>query len=162
MSKIALIAALDENGLIGNQNALPWPRLRADMRHFRETTLNHPVVMGRKTFESLGSKPLPSRTNIILTRDTSFSAPNCEIVHSVEEVLTRPEEKIFIIGGREVYQLFLPHANQLYLTYISGQFTGDTYFPEFNKQEWELSSEKEIPADTETPYPLRFTVWERI
>lgn len=161
MPQIALIAALDQNQLIGNGNALPWPRLRADMKYFRDTTLGHPIVMGRKTFESIGSKPLPGRTNIILTNDTNFNAPGCEIAHRQEEILNRSEEKIFIIGGRSVYQLFLPHADQLYLTYIAGEFVGDTYFPDFDQQEWRLASEKEVPADAETPYPLRFTIWER-
>lgn len=162
MPKLALIAALDKNQLIGNGNALPWPRLRADMKYFRDTTLGHPIVMGRKTFESIGSKPLPGRTNIILTNDTNFNAPDCEIAHRPEEILNKSEGKIFIIGGRSVYQLFLPHAHQLYLTYIDGEFAGDTYFPEFDQQEWKLTSEKEASADAETPYPLRFTIWERI
>src|SRR6185369_12601621 len=136
MAKIALIAALDQNKLIGRGNELPWPRLRADMRHFRDTTLGYPVVMGRKTFESIGAKPLPGRTNIILTRDANFAAPGCEVAHGAAEILARPENKIFIIGGREIYQAFLPHAHELYLTYIDSEFAGDTYFPNFDESKW--------------------------
>lgn len=162
MPKIILIAALDENGLIGNQNSLPWPKIKADLQYFKKTTLGSPVVMGRKTFESLGSRPLPGRANIILTRNETSSHPDCEMVSSVEQVLDRPEEKIFVIGGADVYTQFLPHASELYLTYVKHRFHGDTYFPTFDKTGWKLRSEVEREPDDETPYPLRFTVWERV
>lgn len=162
MSKIAIIAALDENGLIGRGNGLPWPRIKADMQHFRRTTLGHPIVMGRKTFESIGSRPLPMRTNIILTRDTNFSHENCEIVNNLEQILNRPEEKIFIIGGKNVYEQFLPHASELYLTQIGASFTGDTYFPVIDWPKWLLREEKLLPVDSENRHALRFTRWEKL
>lgn len=162
MPKIILIAALDENGLIGLENGFPWPKIKADLKYFKETTLGHTIVMGRKTFESLGSRPLPGRKNIILTRDANFAHPDCEVATSVEQILKRPEEKTFICGGGKIYEQFLPHADQLYLTYIAHSFSGDTYFPVFNKSEWKLVSEAKRGPDAETAYPLRFTVWERV
>ncbi len=161
MPKIALIAALDKNGLIGRANDLPWPKIKADLKYFKATTLGYPVVMGRKTFKSIGSRPLPGRVNIILTRDAKFSHPGCEIATNPEQILTRPEEKIFVIGGASVYAQFLPHADYLYLTYIESEFSGDTYFPAFNKSEWKLVSERNQETGADTPYPFRFTLWER-
>lgn len=162
MSKIAIITALDENGLIGRGNGLPWPRIKADMQHFRRTTLGSPIVMGRKTFESIGARPLPMRANIILTRDPDFSHPDCEIINNLEQILARPEEKIFVIGGASIYQQFLPHASELYLTQINASFTGDTYFPEILWHEWLLREEKKVESDAENRYALRFTRWERL
>ena len=162
MSKIAIITALDQNNLIGRGNGLPWPRIKADMQHFRKTTLGFPIVMGRKTFESIGSRPLPMRANIILTRDENFSHPDCEIINNLEQILAKPEEKIFVIGGASIYQQFLPHASELYLTQISASFTGDTYFPEISWPEWRLREEKLQSPDPENRYALRFTVWERL
>lgn len=162
MAKLAIIAAMDENGLIGRGRGLPWPRIKEDMRHFRRTTLGHVVVMGRKTFASIGSRPLPRRANLILTRNRNFSHAGCEIIHAHEEILARPEEKIFIIGGRNVYEQFLPHAAELHLTQIGGRFQGDTYFPEVKWHEWLLREERLVPANDKNRWPLRFTVWERL
>lgn len=162
MSKIAIITALDQNGLIGRGNGLPWPRIKADMRHFRQTTLGFPIVMGRKTFESIGARPLPMRANIILTRDPDFSHPDCEIINNLEQILAKTEEKIFIIGGASIYEQFLPHASELYLTQIGASFTGDIYFPEIAWHQWLLREEKKLLPDPENPYHLRFTVWERL
>ena len=165
MSKIAIITALDQNNLIGRGNGLPWPRIKADMQHFKHTTLGFPIVMGRKTFESIGAQPLPMRANIILTRDKNFSHPDCEIINNHQEILNRKQkndEKIFIIGGASIYQQFLPHAQELYLTQIAGSFTGDTYFPEIAWPEWRLREEKLVKPDAENRYALRFTVWERL
>lgn len=161
MSVIAIIVAMDENGLIGRGSGLPWPRIKADMQHFKRTTLGHPVVMGRKTFQSIGSRPLPMRANIILTRDENFSHPDCEIVHDHQEILARREEKIFIIGGTSVYQQFLPHAGELYLTQIGAGFTGDTYFPTISWHQWLLREESLLKPDAENRYALRFTRWEK-
>ncbi len=162
MAKIAIIAALDQNGLIGRGDGLPWPRIKADMRHFRRTTLGHPIVMGRKTFESIGRHPLPMRSNIILTNSKNFFHPDCEIVHDYKIILQKLEPKIFIIGGASIYEQFLPHASKLYLTQIGASFTGDTYFPEIRWREWLLREEKLLPVSAANRYPLRFTVWERL
>lgn len=162
MSKIAIIAALDENGLIGRGNGLPWPRIKADMQYFRRATLGQPIVMGRKTFESIGGHPLPLRSNIILTGNKNFFHPDCEIIANLEQILTKKEEKIFVIGGASVYEQFLPHASELHLTQIGASFAGDTYFPEIPWHQWLLREEKLLPVDTENRYPLRFTVWERL
>ena len=134
---ISIIAGMDKNRLIGQGNRLPW-RLPADMKHFRRHTLGKPVLMGRKTFESIG-KPLPKRTNIILTRDRGYSAEGCIVAHSIEEALdtARTCDEIMIIGGASIYVLFLPRAHRLYLTYIHDCFEGDIYFPTFNLADWQ-------------------------
>jgi dihydrofolate reductase len=133
---ISLIAAMDKNNVIGKDNSLPW-KLPADMKRFKELTVGKPVVMGRKTFESIG-KPLPGRKNIILTRDKNFRAKGCVVVHSVDESLKAAESsaELMIIGGAQIYRQFLPIANKMHLTLIDAEFGGDAYFPEYSKNEW--------------------------
>ena len=126
---IILIWAEDEQGCIGKDNALPW-HLPADLAYFRKQTLDHTVVMGRKTFESFGSRILPRRKNVILTRDKTFVAENAEVCYSKEDVLSLSEkEQIYIIGGAEIYTLFWEHADFLLQTKIHHTFDGDTFFP---------------------------------
>ena len=127
---ISLIAAMGGNRVIGNNNSMPW-RLPKDLAYFKKLTLGNTVVMGRKTFESIG-KPLAGRKNIILTRDKGYTREGCLVVHSIEEALKeiKDEQESFIIGGGEIYSIFLPYANKLYITYIDHEFQGDTYFPE--------------------------------
>ena len=133
---ISLIAAMDQNRLIGKGNCLPW-RLPADMRHFRKLTLGKPVVMGRRTFESIG-KPLAKRTNIVLTRDPHFSVGGCIVARSVDEALREADgcEEVMIIGGYSVYKQFLDCAERFYLTQIHECFEGDVYFPAFELSDW--------------------------
>jgi len=135
---ISLIAAMSRNHVIGKNNSLPW-NLPADMKRFRELTLNKPVVMGRKTFESIG-RPLPKRQNLILTKDRNFRAEGCIAVHSVKEAIEAAEKEIMIIGGSQIYELFLPFADKMYLTIIEKDFEGDAYFPEFDSREWKETS----------------------
>ncbi|MDW7675201.1 MAG: dihydrofolate reductase [Bacillota bacterium] len=139
---ISIIVAMDKNSLIGKGNELPW-NIPEDLAYFKEITTGHKVIMGRKTFESIG-KPLPNRTNIVITRDTDFKPAGCQVVNSVEEVmdLIKKDEEAFIIGGAQVYKRFLPLTNKLYITKIAGEYTGETYFPPFNCDEWECISEK--------------------
>lgn len=134
---ISLIAAIGKNRFIGKDNSLPW-KLPQDMKRFKELTLGKPVIMGRKTFESI-SKPLPHRKNIIITRDKNYMAEGCIVVHSAKDALkaARGNEEVMVIGGEQIFKEFLPHANKMYLTLIDERFEGDVFFPEYNKNEWE-------------------------
>jgi len=138
---VSIIVAIAENGVIGDKNALLW-NIKEDMRHFRTITTGHPVIMGRKTFESIG-RPLPKRTNVVITRgDTTFEG--CEVAHSLEEALAMfpAEEEIFIIGGAQIYAQALPLADKLYLTIVHRNYEGDTSFPDIDMSEWgEISRE---------------------
>lgn len=165
--KIALIAALDKNKVIGKNNDLPW-HLPDDMKYFMQTTMGHPVIMGRKNFDSIPAKyrPLPGRTNIVLTRQKEFTSPGVQIVHSVAEALDRAKQEntseIFIIGGAEIYQLFMEKADLLYLTEINAEVSGDTYFPEFKSGEWRQIKRNPHPADQRHPFEFDFVIYERI
>ncbi|MEW4325385.1 dihydrofolate reductase [Rossellomorea marisflavi] len=159
---ISFIWAMDENGLIGKDNALPW-RLPEDLKFFKRTTLGHPVVMGRKTFESFG-KPLPERENVILTRNVSFSHDECTVFHHVEEVLAFAEKQkgeTFIIGGSNVYEQFLPHADKLYVTTIHHAFEGDTHMAEVPWDEFTLVSSEKGLKNEKNPYDYEFKTFLR-
>ncbi|QFT89298.1 Dihydrofolate reductase [Bacillus sp. THAF10] len=157
---ISLIVATDRNGLIGKNNDLPW-RLPADLAYFKKITLGNTVVMGRKTFESIG-KPLPKRKNIILSRN-NYKAEGCETFHSIGEVIktSKPNNEIFVIGGAKVFEEALPHADFLYLTYIDEEFEGDTYFPPLNEKEWELISSEKGWKDEINPYDYYFRKYQK-
>ena len=133
---ISLIAAIGKNRVIGKNNKLPW-KLSADLKRFREITSGKTVIMGRKTFESIG-KLLPNRLNIIITRDKNYKIDGCVVVHSAEEALKAADsyKEVMIIGGEQIFKEFLPRASRMYLTLIDGNFEGDAYFPEYNKNEW--------------------------
>ena len=152
---ISLIAAMGKNRVIGKNNSLPW-HLPAEMKFFKETTKNKPVIMGRKTFESIG-KPLPNRKNIIITRDQNFMADGCTVVNSVDEALKESEgNEVMIIGGAQIYKEFLSKANKIYLTIIDENFDGDTFFPEYNEDEWEEIKHEIHEPDEENKY--KFTI----
>ena len=160
--QISMIAAIDKNRLIGNGPHIPW-RLPADLRHFREMTIGKPVVMGRKTFETL-PRPLAKRQNIILTRNRDYEAPQgCIVAHSVEDIITTVGElydgkliELMICGGAPIYAAFLPHASRLYLTQIHATFEGDVYFPAFDWNEWQEVKRIDCEADEKNPYPYSF------
>ncbi|MDP4098646.1 dihydrofolate reductase [Paenibacillus sp. P96] len=159
---ISMIWAMDENGTIGRDNALPW-RLPRDMAFFKEQTLNKTVLMGRKTWESFGGKSLPQRNNIILTRDPHYAAAGAGVIHSLEEGLRLAEqEQLMIIGGAEIYKLFWSHADQLIVTRIEEVFAGDTVFPALDWSGWKIV--REIPGitDEKNPYRYRFVYYERV
>ncbi|HLU21377.1 dihydrofolate reductase [Lederbergia graminis] len=159
---ISFLWAEDENHLIGRNNDLPW-RIPADLKYFKETTLGHPIVMGRKTYESIG-KALPGRTNVILTRDENFEADGCIIFHTKDELLKWSKEQqkeIFITGGAEIYRLFMDVVDRLYVTKILHTFEGDTYFPEVNWDNWSLISSKPGVKDEKNPYDYEFRIYER-
>ena len=158
---ISIIAGMDKNRLIGQGSRLPW-RLPADMKHFRRHTLGKPVLMGRKTFESIG-KPLPKRTNIILTHDYDYRGAGCTVTHSIEEALdtVRNCEELMVIGGASIYKLFLPRANRLYLTYIHDCFQGDVYFPVFDPTDWQAVKRVDCQPDEKNPHPYSFLFLHR-
>lgn len=157
---ISIIVATDRNNLIGKDNDLPW-RIPADLAYFKKVTLGSTIVMGRKTYESIG-KPLPNRRNIILSRQ-DFHADGCETLHSIEEVksLNMDDEELFVIGGAHIFKETLPIADFLYLTYIDEEFEGDTYFPEVNEQDWELVSSEKGMKDEKNPYDYYFKKFKR-
>lgn len=160
--KISLICATSANNVIGVENKLPW-KLPADLRHFKELTQNHTIIMGRKTYESVG-KPLPNRENIIVTQQENYRPRGCQVVHSVEEALEKcresGEREVFVIGGASIYRQALPQADRIYLTRIHKNFPGDTFF-QFNQADWKETSRQPFPADAANPYPYSFFTYER-
>ena len=159
--RISLIAALDRNGVIGEGGKIPW-RLPADLRYFKRVTMGKPLVMGRKTYESIG-RPLPGRQNIVLTRQRDFEAPGCTVVHSVEEALAAAgdAEEVMVAGGGSVYRQFLSCADRLYLTFVDTTAEGDTTFPHFDRGRWQLVFEEVHPPDEQNAFSYRFTIFEK-
>jgi dihydrofolate reductase len=162
ISGLSMIWAMDEQGLIGSDNKMPW-HLPAELRYFRRVTTGHPILMGRRTFESIGEKPLPKRTNVILSRNTDYAPDGCKVVHSIDEALEELRNTpFFVIGGAQVYQAFLPYAEKLYVTVIHHTFTGDEHFPEVDWSKWQLISEEPGLRDEQNPYDYSFRVYEAI
>ena len=164
--RLALIAAMARNRVIGRHNTLPW-RLPADMRRFRELTTGHPLLMGRRTFESLG-RPLPLRSNIVMTSDRSFAPEGCLVAHSLEQALAiaathvpADSPEIFVIGGGNLYAQTLPTADRLYLTQVEAQIDGDAWFPEFEWEAWQVLARETRTADEKNPYDCVFLTLER-
>ncbi len=153
---VSLVAAASENNVIGKNNTLPW-RMPADMKFFKNLTINHTVVMGRKTYESMG-KPLPGRKNIIITRNKDFKADGCIVLGSFPEVLEycKTESEIFVIGGAEIYHQLISKADKIYLTRIHSKFEGDAYFPDIQANEWEETLRSSFTADEKNPYSYSF------
>ena len=160
--RICLIAALAANRVIGKDNALPW-RLPADLKRFKQLTIGHPVVMGRKTYESIG-KPLPGRRNLVITRNRGYGAAGCEVVHSLDAALAacRGAEQIFIIGGAELYREALPRAQRLEFTEIHAEFAGDALFPEFPIEQWHETGREVHGDESGIPFRYDFARYERI
>lgn len=155
---IKLIVAISKNRVIGDSNKLIW-HLPADLKRFKEITGGHSIVMGRKTYESIG-RPLPNRRNIIITRDNSYEVEGCEIVNSIDEALLLTGSDCFIIGGGEIYKQTLNIADQIYMTVVDEEFEGDTTFPELST-EWYISSTEEYLADEKNPYNYSFLLYEK-
>ncbi len=159
---ISIIAALAENRVIGVNNTLPW-RLPNDLKHFRRLTTGHAIVMGRKNYESIG-KPLPERTNIVVTRNRDYRVDGCLIAHSLDEALRLAggDPEIFVIGGAEIYREALPRADRLYLTQVHAVVEGDTFFPEIDLKDWKEIAREQHAADEKHAYAYSFVVLERI
>ncbi|MFG6495670.1 dihydrofolate reductase [Fictibacillus sp. UD] len=156
---ISFVVAMDENRAIGKDNDLPW-YLPNDLKHFKNVTMGKPIVMGRKTYESIG-KPLPGRENIVVTRDDNYQAEGTTIVHSVDDVLKKDAEELCVIGGTEIFKLFMPVADRLYVTEIHHTFEADTYFPEIIRDEWREVSRKAGIVDEKNKYAHDFVVYEK-
>lgn len=158
--KISLIAAVSKNGVIGKDNEMPW-HLSEDLKYFKRITLNKPIIMGRKNHESIGMA-LPQRHNIVMTKSPEYFTTDCTVVNSVEDALDAAgteSEEIMIIGGAVIYDLFLPMADTMYITEIDKEFDGDTFFPEFNSDEWQET--ERISAPTENGIDYSFVIYKR-
>jgi len=178
--RVSIIVATDLDGVIGRENRLPW-HLPADLAHFKRLTMGKPMIMGRRTFESIG-RPLPGRASIVLSRDPEFAAAGCERAPSVEEALALAEQaaarlasggsgaepaadagnEIMVIGGAEIFRQFLPRTDRIYWTQVQAHLGGDTYFPPLDPSEWCEIEFHERPVGAGTPYTLHFRTLERL
>lgn len=159
MTVVILIVAMDRNRAIGVRGRIPW-RLPADLRRFRELTMGHPVVMGRKTFQSIG-KALPGRENVVVTRQKNFRAAGCAVVRELEEALRRDGD-VFVIGGAEIYGQALPRAGRAYVTEVDTAVPdADAFFPELPAAEWTLVGQEAREADAQNPHRCRFLTYAR-
>lgn len=160
---LSLLVAADENNVIGKDNQLPW-HLPNDLKYFKNLTWAMPILMGRKTFDSIG-KPLPGRKSIVITRNKDWQHESVEVVHSIEDAIDVAKQndvkEIFVIGGAEIFKTSFEAANRIYLTRIHHQFEGDVYFPELDSSQWELVKAKRCEPDEKNAYAHTFQVWER-
>jgi dihydrofolate reductase len=160
---ISILVAYSKNRVIGRDNSIPW-YLPADLRWFKEKTLGHHVIMGRNTYESIG-RPLPKRTNIIITRDLFYAVSGCVVAHSLAEALelaaANGETEAFVIGGGQIYRQALPICDRLYLTEVDVELEGMVHFPEVDKRQWEEIFSEPHPADDRHQYPFIFKILER-
>jgi dihydrofolate reductase len=159
--KLSLIVALSANRVIGANQRLPW-HLPADLKRFKALTWGKPILMGRKTHESIG-RPLPGRHNIILTADPGYQAPGCAVAHSLYEAiaLAGNAEELMVIGGATLYETLLPQATRLYLTLIDRDFDGDTYFPAYAPEDWQLVESQSVSDDPAVDFSYRYEMFER-
>ncbi|WP_417582352.1 dihydrofolate reductase [Nitrincola sp.] len=164
---LSIIVAQSQNRVIGVNNKLPW-YLPEDLKYFKRITQGKPIIMGRKTYESIG-RPLPGRTNIVITRDSAYQVPGIKVVHTLEQALELAEqqslvdgsEEALVIGGSEIYALTLPQADRLYLTQVHAQIDGDAFFPELDKHQWQEMLRQDFSADGPNPYDYSFIVYQR-
>ena len=163
--KLSMIAAMGQSRVIGIDNKMPW-HLPADLQWFKKTTLGSPIIMGRKTYDSIG-RPLPGRLNIILSRNPDLKIEGCTVVNTLSAAIEVAEtvdnvEEVFITGGAHLYEKFLQDADLLYLTLIDAEFEGDTFFPDYTQYAWKEIESIDNPADEKNPYPYSFVTLERI
>jgi dihydrofolate reductase len=160
---VSIIAAMDRKCGIGVDNKLPW-RLSADLKRFRELTMGHHIIVGRKTFESIG-RPLPGRRMIVVTRDRNYKAEGCDLAHSVEDATRlareRGESEVFICGGAEIYAQSIGIVGRMYLTFVGAEVAADTFFPEFDEQKWDELESVYQPADEKNQFPFTFKLLVR-
>ena len=161
---ISLLVAAGENDVIGRDNALPW-HLPNDLKYFKNQTWAMPILMGRKTYESIG-KPLPGRKNIVITRNSDWKAEGVTVVHSLEEAVQAAKDfsvkEIFVIGGAEIFNAAFPQAHRIYLTRVHHSFDGDVFFPAVDTAGWTRVSARHCPADEKNAFAHTFEVWERV
>ena len=159
--RLSIVVAMDSNRLIGKDNGLPW-HLPADLAFFKKLTTGNTILMGRKTFDSIG-RPLPNRRNIVITRNADIEITDCEVVNSIEKalLLAQSETEVMVIGGAKLYQQILPIADRLYITQVEGEFDGDTYFPHYDEDDWlEVSCESHQP-DEKNKHAYHFIILKR-
>ncbi|WAA13278.1 dihydrofolate reductase [Fervidibacillus halotolerans] len=159
---ISFIVAMDERGVIGKNNNIPW-HLPDDLKRFKRITMGHKIVMGRKTFESIG-KPLPGRENIVLSTNPTFHCPSCKVFRDSKKLLDyclHQEEEIFVIGGSKIFQLFLPFVEKLYITRIYHTFDGDVFFPDCNWSKFTILSREKGMKDEKNPYDYEYIVYQK-
>ena len=159
--RLSIVVAMDSNRLIGKDNGLPW-HLPADLAFFKKLTTGNTILMGRKTFDSIG-RPLPNRRNIVITRNADIEITDCEVVNSIEKALSlvQSETEVMVIGGAKLYQQILPIADRLYITQVEGEFDGDTYFPHYDEDDWlEVSCESHQP-DEKNKHAYHFIILKR-
>lgn len=162
MPLITQVVAMAENRVIGRDNALPW-HLPADLAHFKHVTMGKPIVMGRKAFEAIG-RPLPGRHNIVMTRNPNYTAAGCSVVHSLEQALAAAGavEEIAVIGGEDIYRLFLPITDLIHLTVVHAEIDGDTWYPPLDQSAWRTVEQHERPADAKNPHRMTFMQLRRV
>ena len=160
--RLSIVVAMDDNRLIGNNNQLPW-HLPADLAYFKKLTTGKSILMGRKTYDSIG-RPLPNRRNIVITRNVEISIPGCELISSIESALeiTKGDEEVMVIGGASLCNQLLPIINRLYITKIDGEFEGDVFFPEYDDKSWHQVSCESHPKDDLNAYSYHFIILDRI
>lgn len=159
---VTIIAAIAENNALGKDNQLIW-YLPADLKRFKKETVNHAVIMGRKTFESMG-KPLPNRTNILVTRDKNYKAEGCVVVNSINEAIkeaAKVDENPFILGGAEIYKQAMSYTDRLDVTFVHHKFEADVFFPEIDKKIWKETSREDFKADDKNKYGYSFVTFKR-
>ena len=156
-----LVVAVARNGVIGRDNKLPW-RLPDEIAYFKRVTMGHPIVMGRRTWESIG-KPLPGRENIVVTRQADYQAPGCTVVHSLDEAwkAAGDADEVCVIGGTTLFEESLPIADRMHYTEVEADVEGDTFFPPFDRGQWQEREVERHPADERHPYPYRILVMDR-
>ena len=159
---ITLIAARARNGVIGRNNQMPW-KIPGEQAYFKRVTMGHPIVMGRKTWESIG-RPLPGRRNIVVTRNRAYLAPGAEVAGNIDEALSlaRDASQVFVIGGSELFAQTMPRARRLLVTEIDADFEGDTFMPAPDRTQWRQTSREDHPPTAERPFAYSFVVYERI
>jgi len=159
--RVSLVVAMEENNVIGRDNAMPW-HLPDDLKHFKAVTMGKPMVMGRKTFDSIG-RPLPGRTSIVLTRDPHWKADGAVVARSVDEVMRKLGEvpELCVVGGAEIFRLFMPLAERIHLTRIHASIPGDTIFPSLDPAQWREVDRLEHAADARHAFPMTFITLER-
>ena len=157
---VSIIVAVAKNGVIGDKNSLLW-HISEDLRFFKQTTSGHPVIMGRKTYESLG-RPLPNRTNVVISRTTT-AIEGCTVAHSLEEAVAMfpHDEEIFIIGGAQIYALALDIADRIYITRVEHEYEGDTSFPTWDESQWHLVQSERHECGEKFPHPFTFELYEK-
>lgn len=159
--RLEFVVAVARNGVIGRENALPW-RLPADLRHFKRLTMGKPILMGRRTFDSIG-RPLPGRRNVVLTSDRQWRAEGVVVARTLDEARAAAESDVLmVIGGAELYRALLPHASVVHLTEVHADVEGDTHFPPLARDEWRETSREEHPADAEHAHAFAFVTLERV